>query len=223
MCLHELIDDPHVFKQFLLTRKAEKIYLVLEYMAGGELQWKTADDTPLLSTSQTHAIFRDVINGLEYLHHNGIIHRDIKPANLLWTSIDPENRRIKISDFGVSVLLHSSDHDEEMAKTAGSPAFFAPELCGGDDFNILEMFNQSTNDFPSMSPPRPSVTRPPLKIGFQIDIWAVGVTLYCISFGCVPFIAPTELKLFQVICKQRFESLYLNTQATTYQMELATS
>jgi serine/threonine protein kinase len=174
-------------------------------MAGGELEWKGENDTPLLSHDQTHAIFRDVINGLEYLHHNGIIHRDVKPANLLWTSRDPTKRRIKISDFGVSVL-HASDHDEELSKTAGSPAFFAPELCGGDDFDFLEIL---ANNQAVMPPPKSPAGKLALKIGPQIDIWAVGVTLYCITFGKVPFIAPTELKLFQVICKQRYVSFLL--------------
>lgn len=73
----DLIDDPEVCER-LINEKAEKIYLVLEYMAGGELEWKGPNDTPLLTPVQTHAIFRDVINGVEYLHLNGIIHRDIK-------------------------------------------------------------------------------------------------------------------------------------------------
>lgn len=82
------------------------------------------------------------------MHYQGIIHRDIKPANLLWT----DDNCIKISDFGVSVFLGNSvkntglnldsvnqshldiesvdqDGEKEMGKTAGSPAFFAPEMC----------------------------------------------------------------------------------------------
>lgn len=40
-----------------------------------------------------------------------------------------------------------------------------------------------------------------LPIGFAIDIWALGVTLYCFIYGRVPFIADTEFELFSVICK----------------------
>lgn len=73
------------------------------------------------------------------MHHQGIIHRDIKPSNLLRSG----DNTVKISDFGCS---HFSEalraaaaqpgpegdayvDDIELAKTAGSPAFFAPEMC----------------------------------------------------------------------------------------------
>lgn len=59
------------------------------------------------------------------------MHRDIKPANLLWTA---DKEHVKISDFGVSCFVkkqqvnkdeEGDDDDAELAKTAGSPAFFA--------------------------------------------------------------------------------------------------
>ena len=73
---------------------------------------------------------------MNLVHHQGIVHRDIKPANLLWTS----DGHVKISDFGVSCFMNTDNpnltakerrmNELELAKTAGSPAFFAPELCG---------------------------------------------------------------------------------------------
>ncbi|KAJ1927531.1 hypothetical protein IWQ60_002835 [Tieghemiomyces parasiticus] len=86
--LYEVIDDP----------AARKIYLVLEYLEGGEIQWRDADDRPLLDLDEVRTIFRDLVLGVEYLHYQGIIHRDIKPANLLRDAAG----RVKISDFGVS-------------------------------------------------------------------------------------------------------------------------
>ncbi|KAJ1971631.1 hypothetical protein H4R34_005677, partial [Dimargaris verticillata] len=91
--LYEVIDDP----------AAKKIYLILEYMEGGELQWRDGDDRPVLALGQIRTIFRDLVLGVEYLHYQGVIHRDIKPANLLLGA----KGAIKISDFGVS---HFSQH-----------------------------------------------------------------------------------------------------------------
>lgn len=186
-------------------------------MEGGEVQWKNESfnehgdrlDLPTMSINEARKTLTDVILGLEYLHYQGIIHRDIKPANLLWTA----DHTVKISDFGVShfsyaLRAQSPDQsplftmssienksetqldspsssleadpvftDQDLAKTAGSPAFFAPELC----------FQRS-----SISSTRPPITN-------AIDVWALGVTLYCLLFGTVPFTAESEYALFNVI------------------------
>ncbi|KAH0543620.1 hypothetical protein FGG08_002058 [Glutinoglossum americanum] len=144
---------------------------------------------PCLTLGQARQTFRDTVLGLEYLHYQGIIHRDIKPANLLWTS----QNRVKISDFGVSYLgrpirddnsigdseIDNEKWDEaiELAKTVGTPAFYAPELCYTD-----------------FTKPRPSITG-------QIDVWALGVTLYCLIFARLPFLAEDEFALFKAIAE----------------------
>jgi [calcium/calmodulin-dependent protein kinase] kinase len=130
---------------------------------------------PLMTLAAARAAFRDTVLGLEYLHYQGIIHRDIKPANLLVT----KEHRVKISDFGVSYLGRQSSQEPsgdqsesdaqdanetiELAKTVGTPAFYAPELCHTD-----------------IDADTPPVTN-------KIDVWALGVTLYCLVFGRVPF------------------------------------
>ena len=163
--LREAIDDPH----------SRKIFIVLEYMDGGEVVWRTPTHGPALTVAEARRTLRDVVLGLEYLHHQGIVHRDIKPANLLWDA----QHTVKISDFGVSYLCAPAGDtridEAELSKTAGSPAFFAPELCvAGDDGSL------------------PPVTR-------AIDVWALGITLYCLLFGHPPFTAASEFALFHVI------------------------
>ncbi|KAG4301345.1 hypothetical protein PCANB_002310 [Pneumocystis canis] len=177
-CIH-----PHVvrLKEVMDDPMSRKIYLVLEYMEGGEVIWRTPDDKPALTIWQAQSTFRDVVLGLEYLHYQGIIHRDIKPANLLWT----KDHVVKISDFGVSYSstcfsLSEGENELELAKTAGTPAFFAPELCYCD---------------PSK---RSAITK-------AIDIWALGITLYCLLFGCCPFTADGEYELMNVILTKPLE------------------
>lgn len=171
VCLLEVLDDS--------SSKTNKIYLVLEYLEKGELHWQDAKGNPILSMEQARDVARDVISGLEYLHFQGIIHRDIKPANLL----RDQNGTVKISDFGVSYAtsLNNGTNDElELAKTAGTPAFFAPELCA---------------PIPADGGPRPPITK-------KIDIWAFGVTLFCLIYGKLPFSAESEFELFQVIANE---------------------
>ncbi|KAL7310852.1 hypothetical protein PS15m_010295 [Mucor circinelloides] len=182
--LREVIDVP----------ESRKIYMALEYTESGEIEWRDSHDQPVMTVDEARRIFRDIVNGLDYLHFQGIIHRDIKPANLLLS----HDGVAKISDFGVSyynpylastltgIALHPSDEelyriDRELAETAGTPAFFAPELCCAGD--------QSTN-------------AKKIHISKAIDVWALGVTLYCFIFGQCPFIAATEFELFDTIPTQ---------------------
>ena len=78
---------------------------------------------------------------------------------------------LKISDFGVSEMF-AKDSDLMTAKSAGSPAFLPPELC---------------------------VSRHGSISGKAADIWSMGVTLYCLYFGKVPFEKVGVLDLYEAI------------------------
>lgn len=167
--------------------------------APSEPEWSADTDdmsyVPCLTVAEARSAFRDSVLGLEYLHFQGIIHRDIKPANLLVTS----GHRVKISDFGVSYLgrpmrdeeeeqLGETDATElddarELSKTVGTPAFYAPELCyTGDDFE------DTIGSIP--------------KVTGAIDVWSLGVTLYGMIFGRLPFVSDDEYSMFQTIVKK---------------------
>ncbi|KAJ2354654.1 hypothetical protein GGF43_003138 [Coemansia sp. RSA 2618] len=88
--LREVIDDAH----------ARRIYLVIEYMDGGEIAWRDNAHLPVMSADKARCVFRDLVLGVEYLHYAGILHRDLKPQNLLCNRAGT----VKISDFGVSFL-----------------------------------------------------------------------------------------------------------------------
>ncbi|OAA78604.1 Calcium/calmodulin-dependent/calcium-dependent protein kinase [Akanthomyces lecanii RCEF 1005] len=146
---------------------------------------------PCFTFDQARSAFRDTVLGLEYLHYQGVVHRDIKPANLLWS----KDHRVKISDFGVSYFgrpirdgepdepvseseAKDFDNDLELAKTVGTPAFFAPELCYTD------------------------IDKEQPKVSEQIDVWSLGVTLYCLIFARIPFLAEDEFRMFKKIATE---------------------
>ena len=150
---------------------------------------------PTLTLEKARSAFRDTLLGLEFLHFQGIIHRDIKPANLLEAS----NGQIKISDFGVSYLgrpvseeeeskvgeteAKTLDDPRELARTVGTPAFYAPELCSEDPTQFVGCEDGS-----------------PPKITAAIDLWALGITLYAMIYGRLPFYTNDQKGLYQVIC-----------------------
>ncbi|KAL6714947.1 hypothetical protein ACLMJK_007207 [Lecanora helva] len=173
------------------------MHTTLDEIITGYINWTAEEEdfryVPCLTLTQCNDAFRDTVLGLEYLHYQGIIHRDIKPANLLWTT----DYRVKISDFGVSYLgkpireddkneeMSEADFDEaiELAKTVGTPAFYAPELCDPQYFEI------------GKHPDRPAITG-------QIDVWALGVTLYGMVFGRLPFFDHNEFKMYERIARE---------------------
>ncbi|EDR05825.1 uncharacterized protein LACBIDRAFT_147958, partial [Laccaria bicolor S238N-H82] len=194
--LYEVIDD----------RMKDKIYMVMEYLGGGEVKWRNSDDQPVLTVVQTRRIIRDAVLGLEYLHYQGIIHRDIKPANLLWTD---DRRMVKIGDFGVSHFSYAQRlaaagaegaqgdphdpillDDSDLTRRAGTPAFLAPEIFSSGATSSTIQTPQSPA---SSTPNRPPITK-------AIDIWALGVTLYCLLFGRTPFSHSSEWSLYNSIC-----------------------
>jgi [calcium/calmodulin-dependent protein kinase] kinase len=88
------------------------------------------------------------------------------------------NGVVKIVDFGVSEMF-SKQNGGSLTKTAGSPAFYAPETTGCIYFIHLV----HKHGLPAMAG----------------DVWAMGVTLYCLLFGTLPFKGKTILELFESI------------------------
>ena len=71
-------------------------YVVQEVALGGEIFDFVA--TGSFSEKIARMYFRQLVNGLSFLHHNGVFHRDIKPENVLLAS----DLKLKIADFGFS-------------------------------------------------------------------------------------------------------------------------
>ncbi|KAK9768055.1 hypothetical protein K7432_001640 [Basidiobolus ranarum] len=156
-----------VLREVLDNKNDDAIYMVFEMCKKGAIM-----DIQLGKTVQPYDeekcrhYFRQMVLGFEYLHENGIVHRDIKPDNLLIAADDT----LKIVDFGVSEMFVKGD--DRMKKSAGSPAFMAPELCSGNHGDIS---------------------------GRATDIWSMGVTLYCLAFGTLPFPANSIVEIYDSI------------------------
>jgi serine/threonine protein kinase len=94
-------------------------YLVLEYMAGGDML-SLCSKAPF-NLSEALFYFEQVAEALAYAHSQGVIHRDIKPKNLL---LSADYKTVKIGDFGVAKITQSSNLQ---ITRVGAEAYAPPE------------------------------------------------------------------------------------------------
>jgi BR serine/threonine kinase len=122
IALMRLCEHPNLVKLYGQFESHEHRYMFLELARGGELfdllVAKRRLDLPLAC-----AFFREIIDGLEYLHSHGICHRDLKAENIL---LDERNH-IKIADFGFARWMGTN----LAHKSCGSPHYAAPEIVEG--------------------------------------------------------------------------------------------
>ncbi|XP_073313352.1 CBL-interacting serine/threonine-protein kinase 1-like [Primulina huaijiensis] len=119
----KLLKHPNVVRLYEVLASKTKIYMVLEYVNGGELFDRIASKGRL-PEAQGRKLFQQLIDGVSYCHNKGVFHRDLKLENVL---IDA-NGNIKITDFGLSALPQHFRDDGLLHTTCGSPNYVAPEI-----------------------------------------------------------------------------------------------
>uniref|UniRef100_A0A453HQV9 non-specific serine/threonine protein kinase n=1 Tax=Aegilops tauschii subsp. strangulata TaxID=200361 RepID=A0A453HQV9_AEGTS len=95
----KLIKHPNVVRIHEVMGSKTKIYIVLEYVTGGEL-FDTIVNHGRMREDEARRYFQQLINAVDYCHSRGVYHRDLKPENLLLDSCG----NLKVSDFGLSAL-----------------------------------------------------------------------------------------------------------------------
>ncbi|CDW84194.1 protein kinase domain containing protein [Stylonychia lemnae] len=145
----------------IIKRKNKICYCVLKLVRYGEL-FQFLESTEKFSTLLSKYLFKQLIEGLEYLHSMGVVHRDIKPENLL---IDPKGKLV-IGDFGFAIDIQDQsrkqDFDIEKPMTVGSQEYNAPELFDNNESNWT--YNAA-----------------------KADVFSAGVTLFLMMTKCPPF------------------------------------
>lgn len=119
----KLIRHPNVIRMYEVMASKTKIYIVLEFVTGGELFDKIAR-SGRLKEDEARKYFQQLICAVDYCHSRGVFHRDLKPENLLLDA----NGVLKVSDFGLSALPQQLREDGLLHTTCGTPNYVAPEI-----------------------------------------------------------------------------------------------
>ncbi|XP_037827999.1 STE20-like serine/threonine-protein kinase isoform X8 [Lucilia sericata] len=144
------VQHPNIIHIYEVFENREKMVLVMEFAAGGEL-YDYLSERKVLSEEEARRIFRQVATAVYYCHKHKICHRDLKLENIL---LD-EHGNAKIADFGLSNVFTEQCL---LATFCGSPLYASPEIVEGTPYH-----------------------------GPEVDCWSLGVLLYTLVYGSMPF------------------------------------
>ena len=156
------VDHPHVTRVLQMIDSKLYFYLVLEYIAGGNVK-TVMHDCGGFTDSQVFKIVKQLLLGVNALHEAGICHRDLKTENLLCDKEFEDNAPvIHIADFGHAMFLNENYTTKQIQ--VGTRYYMAPELLEHSESDGQLHYNE------------------------KVDIWAIGViTYYLVREGKFPF------------------------------------
>ncbi|XP_057793956.1 probable serine/threonine protein kinase IRE4 isoform X2 [Salvia miltiorrhiza] len=182
------VRNPFVVRFFYSFTSRDNLYLVMEYLNGGDM-YSLLKKLGCLEEAVARTYLAELVLALEYLHSLGIVHRDLKPDNILIA----HDGHIKLTDFGLSKIglmncttdLSTEDTEKNVALDAngqlnadivdshqsavGTPDYLAPEILLGTEH------------------------------GYAADWWSVGIIFFELITGVPPFNADHPENIFDNI------------------------
>ncbi|GMH20548.1 hypothetical protein Nepgr_022389 [Nepenthes gracilis] len=124
----KIVRHPYIVRLHEVLASQSKIYIILEFVTGGELFDKIVHKGRL-SEKESRKYFQQLIDAVSHCHGKGVYHRDLKPENLLLDSCE----NLKVSDFGLSALPQKGV--DLLYTTCGTPNYVAPEVLSGQGYD----------------------------------------------------------------------------------------
>jgi serine/threonine-protein kinase len=111
---------------------AGRPFLAMELVEGRTL--RTIVDEGLTDVDRAVDIARQLLEGVAFAHHCGLVHRDIKPSNVLLSPLEGGRELVKILDFGFAKFVEGESEHGTITRSAigfGTPAYIPPEQATG--------------------------------------------------------------------------------------------
>jgi serine/threonine-protein kinase len=145
------------------------LYMAMEYVAGKSLARVIAEEFPL-SEPRIVAIGQQILSALAEAHAGQILHRDLKPENVMLESRRSAPDVVKVLDFGIAKIQISGERGVTLTQeglVCGTPGYMSPEQWSGETLDA------------------------------RSDLYSVGVILYEMLTGRLPFEARTPMELLR--------------------------
>ena len=179
--LRECQDNPNIVKLVEMLSDSFHVYLVMELLRGPELLTRIRNSSSF-TEAEAARITRRLISAVVYLHSKGVVHRDLKPENIIFES-GAKDSNLRLVDFGFARRLGSAGHP--LTTPCYTLHYAAPEvlhknpLAGPELEDWLPQYNQ------------------------QCDLWSLGVILFTMLSGHVPFHAQKNESASDIMARIR--------------------
>ncbi|XP_010540353.1 PREDICTED: probable serine/threonine protein kinase IRE4 isoform X2 [Tarenaya hassleriana] len=184
------VRNPFVVRFFYSFTCRDNLYLVMEYLNGGDL-YSLLRKVGCLEEDVARIYIAELVLALEYLHSLGVVHRDLKPDNLLIA----HDGHIKLTDFGLSKIglinntIDLSGHETDAAPMSGAHNLHKKQADG-------RRSRQSAVGTPDYLAPEILLGT---EHGYAADWWSVGIILFELITGIPPFTAARPEIIFDNI------------------------
>ncbi|OZJ03248.1 hypothetical protein BZG36_03521 [Bifiguratus adelaidae] len=183
----EDVQHPFIVKLYYAFQTSTRLYLILQYVQGGELFTHMAVER-MFSEEVAAFYAAQLILALEHLHSLGIVYRDLKPENCL---VDHEGN-VVLTDFGLCKVAIADQDRPDTETSASNPESFVirtATVCGTIEFMAPEILLEQPYDQ-------------------SVDWWSLGVVIYDMLTGDTPFMAHGRKKTQDAILQKKLKLPY---------------
>ncbi|EFJ43530.1 serine/threonine protein kinase 19 [Volvox carteri f. nagariensis] len=203
------VQNPYIVKLYYSFQDEEYLYLVMEYLAGGDVMMLLMRKD-IFTEEETRFYIAETILGLESIHKAGYIHRDIKPDNLLLS----REGHVKLSDFGlcISVDVHAlptlaegDEYNDTGSVARGCVTMPSTSMRPQAEQLLQWQKNRRQLAFSTVGTPDYIAPEVLMKKGYgmECDWWSVGAIMFEMLVGYPPFYSDEPLTTCRKIVNWR--------------------
>lgn len=165
------LDHPNISKYYETYESPKNIYLVMEYCGGVDLFDRIVKNKDTFTESKAAEIMKCLFLAINHCHSNNIAHRDLKPENIMYNEDNSTDSydSVKIIDFGLSKQTNPANEAAKKLQTVVGTPFYVAP-------EVL------TGDYDA-----------------ECDNWSLGVIMYVLLSGYLPFYGKNEREVFTKI------------------------